>query len=182
VTHISSSGPLTHLTYTFTLQNSVVSNLKSKLVIFYIKSISFMVCKCVLVYSCFGKNHSIRSWLTTCLSGWGCYTGEVPFSQLDVQNMLICPLCTCTRVAATKRASSTVFWQLRVVPCFSGFFHWYQSHLILRAHPNLSKLVILSPPRLIRRHTWDRLTLHFPLCSCWLPAQRNLCLSLSISF
>jgi hypothetical protein len=29
---------------------------------------------CVLVYSCFGKNPSIRSWLTTHLSGWGCYT------------------------------------------------------------------------------------------------------------
>jgi hypothetical protein len=35
-----------------------------------------MVYKCVLVYSCFSKNHSIRSWLTTCLSRWGCYTLE----------------------------------------------------------------------------------------------------------
>jgi hypothetical protein len=32
-----------------------------------------MVCMGVLVYSCFGKNPSIRSWLTTHLSGWWCY-------------------------------------------------------------------------------------------------------------
>jgi hypothetical protein len=29
---------------------------------------------CVLVYSCFSKNPSTRSWLTTRLNGWGCYT------------------------------------------------------------------------------------------------------------
>jgi hypothetical protein len=29
---------------------------------------------CVLVYSCFGKNPSIRFWLTTRLTERGCYT------------------------------------------------------------------------------------------------------------
>jgi hypothetical protein len=36
---VSSSDLLPHPTYTFPLQNSVISNLESKLVIFYIKSI-----------------------------------------------------------------------------------------------------------------------------------------------
>jgi hypothetical protein len=32
-----------------------------------------MIYMCVLVYSCFSKNHSIRSQLTTRLSRCGCY-------------------------------------------------------------------------------------------------------------
>jgi hypothetical protein len=36
---VSSSDSLSHHTYTFPLQNSVISNFESKLVIFYIKSI-----------------------------------------------------------------------------------------------------------------------------------------------
>jgi hypothetical protein len=36
---VSSSDSLLHPTYTFLLQNSVVSNLELKLVIFYIKNI-----------------------------------------------------------------------------------------------------------------------------------------------
>jgi hypothetical protein len=72
-TLVSSSDSLPHPHVQFSLQNSIVSNLE-KFVIFYIKSISFMVCMCVLVYSCLSNNPSIRSWLTTRLSGWGCYT------------------------------------------------------------------------------------------------------------
>jgi hypothetical protein len=33
-----------------------------------------MICMCVLVYSFFDKNPSIRSWLTTRLSECGCCT------------------------------------------------------------------------------------------------------------
>jgi hypothetical protein len=58
-------------TCTFPLWNFVVSNLESKIVIFYIKGISFMVCMCILVYSYFNKNPSIWSWLTTCHSAMG---------------------------------------------------------------------------------------------------------------
>jgi hypothetical protein len=39
VSLVSSSDSIPHPTYTFPLQNSVVSNLESKLVIFYIKNI-----------------------------------------------------------------------------------------------------------------------------------------------
>jgi hypothetical protein len=33
-----------------------------------------MVCMCVLAYSYFSKNPLTRSWLTTRLSRWGCYS------------------------------------------------------------------------------------------------------------
>jgi hypothetical protein len=36
---VSSSDSLPHPTYTFPLQNSVVSNIESRLIIFYIKNI-----------------------------------------------------------------------------------------------------------------------------------------------
>jgi hypothetical protein len=50
-----------------------------------------MVCMRVLVYSCFGKNHSIRSWLTTHLSERGCYTWyqsnvEVKCTLMNLKN------------------------------------------------------------------------------------------------